>query len=88
MLWMFQRVFFEKGNPKTETFKDLTLIETLTILPIIILIIFMGIFPQPFIRKITPAAEQQISKYVAPASTVMQLADNSVSVITSKQEKD
>ena len=88
MLWMFQRVFFEKGNPKTETFQDLTLIETLTILPIIILIIFMGIFPQPFIQKITPAAERQIAQHAAPASTVMQLADNSVSVITYKQEKD
>ena len=88
MLWMFQRVFFEKSNAKTETFQDLTLIETLTILPMIILIIFMGIYPQPFLQKITPAAQQQIAQHVAPASTVMQLADNSVSAITYKQEKD
>ena len=88
MLWMFQRVFFEKNNAKTEGFKDLTLIETLTILPIIILIIFMGIYPQPFIQKITPAVEQQIAQQQAPASTVMQLADNSASVISYKQEKD
>jgi NADH-quinone oxidoreductase subunit M len=88
MLWMFQRVFFEKNNAKTETFKDLTLIETLTILPIIILIIFMGIYPQPFIQKITPAVEQQIAQQQAPVSTVMQLADNSASVISYKQEKD
>jgi len=88
MLWMFQRVFFEKNNQKTEAFKDLTLIETLTILPIIILIIFMGIYPQPFIQKITPAVEQQIAQQQAPVSTVMQLADNSASVISYKQEKD
>ncbi len=66
MLWLFQRVFFEKTNERTETFRDLSPIETLTILPIVVLIIAMGIFPQPFIDKIQPAARQQIVS-VTPA---------------------
>ena len=74
MLWMFQRVFFEKNNKLTESFKDLSPVETLTILPVIILIIVMGVYPQPFIKKITPAAEQQI----AAVSSVLQVADNSM----------
>ncbi len=89
MLWMFQRVFFEKKNQKTEMFKDLSLVETLTILPVIILIIFMGIFPQPFIEKITPAAQRQLAQH-QPASSgaVVQLTGNGAPQISYNQEKD
>ena len=61
MLWMFQRVFFEKRNEKTQGFADLSICETLAFLPVILLILFMGVFPQPFIARITPAAQSQIA---------------------------
>lgn len=84
MLWMFQRVFFEKNNARTEGFTDLTAIETLTILPIVVLILFMGIYPQPFLAKITHAAQQQISSVNA---VQQQLADITVPVLEQTQEK-
>jgi len=84
MLWMFQRVFFEKTNRKTMAFKELTAIETLTILPIIILIVVMGIFPQPFLQRIEPAAQQQL----ASVTSVVQIAESNVSTPPFKQEKD
>jgi NADH-quinone oxidoreductase subunit M len=62
MLWMFQRVFFEKSNANSENFKDLSLVEGLTFLPVIILIIVMGIYPQPFLSKITPSVALQFSQ--------------------------
>jgi NADH-quinone oxidoreductase subunit M len=55
MLWMFQKVFFQNTTSASENFKDLSLVEGLTFLPVIILIIFMGIYPQPFLSKITPS---------------------------------
>jgi NADH-quinone oxidoreductase subunit M len=61
MLWMFQRVFVEKRNEKTQGFADLSICETLAFLPVILLILFMGVFPQPFIARITPAAQSQIA---------------------------
>jgi NADH-quinone oxidoreductase subunit M len=64
MLWMFQRVFFENATPCSENFKDLSLIEGLTFLPVILLIIVMGIYPQPFLSKITPSVALQFSKNV------------------------
>jgi len=64
MLWMFQRVFFEKSSASSETFKDLSLVEGLTFLPVIILIIVMGIYPQPFLSKITPSVALQFSQNV------------------------
>ncbi|MCP3891380.1 MAG: NADH-quinone oxidoreductase subunit M [Desulfobulbaceae bacterium] len=62
MLWMFQRVFFEKSNDTTEKFEDLNLSETLTFVPVILLIVAMGVFPQAFIKKIEPAAQLQVAK--------------------------
>lgn len=70
ILWMFQRVFFEKATPRSENFKDLTLLEGIVFLPVILLIIIMGIFPQPFLSKITPSAALQFAQ---PAPVVAQL---------------
>jgi NADH-quinone oxidoreductase subunit M len=62
MLWMFQRVFFEKTGANTEKFHDLTVAEALTFLPVILLIVAMGIFPQTFIKKIEPTAQLHIAE--------------------------
>ncbi|TKB26154.1 NADH-quinone oxidoreductase subunit M [Desulfopila sp. IMCC35006] len=76
MLWMFQRVFFEKENDRTAAFPDLNVREILTFLPVILLIIGMGIFPQTFIKKIEPAAQLQIAKVFA--MTQSQVAETTV----------
>ncbi|EKD35701.1 MAG: hypothetical protein ACD_75C01814G0002 [uncultured bacterium] len=76
MLWMFQRVFFEKSNDRTIEFKDLNVSEALTFLPVILLILAMGIFPQPFLKKIEPTAQLQVAQ--VNASTQNQLADKTV----------
>ncbi|WP_136797002.1 MULTISPECIES: complex I subunit 4 family protein [Desulfosediminicola] len=75
MLWMFQRVFFEKLTEKTEKFTDLSPIETLTILPIVVLIIVMGIYPQPFLDKVAPAAKQQLAQVLTEQHQVADSAD-------------
>lgn len=76
MLWMFQRVFFEKDNDRTVDFADLKGSEILTFVPVILLIIAMGIFPQTFINKIEPAAQLQIAK--VNAMTQSQVAETTV----------
>jgi NADH-quinone oxidoreductase subunit M len=85
MLWMFQRVFFEKSNTRTEGFKDLSAIETLTILPIVVLIIVMGIYPQPFLARITPAAAEHLA---AVSAVQQQLADTTVPVVEQTTQKN
>lgn len=74
MLWMFQRVFFEKSNVRTTGFTDLTMTEGLAFLPVILLILFMGVFPQSFIAKIEPAAKAQVmavQEIAQPATTIV-----------------
>lgn len=84
MLWMFQRVFFEKSNTLTDSIKDLTTVETLSLVPVIILIIVMGVYPQPFIDKIKPAADRQI----ASMTKELQVADRGVAEIDINQDKN
>jgi NADH-quinone oxidoreductase subunit M len=75
MLWMFQRVFFEKPKEGCERFTDLSVVETLTFLPVILLIIGMGIFPQVFIKKIEPTAQLYIA---ADTAVIAQQAASAV----------
>jgi NADH-quinone oxidoreductase subunit M len=51
MLWMYQRVIFGKiTHPENEVLKDLNPREFITLVPIILLIVWIGIYPKPFLR--------------------------------------
>ena len=53
MLWMFQRVMFGKlDNPKNQDLKDLSIREIAVLVPIIVFIIWIGVYPKPFLSKI------------------------------------
>lgn len=52
LLWMFQRVMHGPiTNEKVHSFKDLNKREILFLIPILILMFWMGIFPNTFLRK-------------------------------------
>ena len=70
MLWMFQRVMFgELNNPKNQTLKDLNAREIAIMAPLLVLIFFMGVYPTPFLNKMSPAIDRMIqlstTKYAA-----------------------
>jgi NADH-quinone oxidoreductase subunit M len=68
MLWMFQRVMFgELDNPKNQKLSDLNAREIGIMVPLIIMIFVMGIYPKPFIDKMDPAVKKLVSQ-VRPAS--------------------
>jgi NADH-quinone oxidoreductase subunit M len=71
MLWMFQRVFFEKPGDGSDKFQDLSITEALTFLPVILLILAMGIFPQPFLKKIEPTAQLHIAEVSVTTKDVL-----------------
>ena len=51
MLWLYQRTMFGKiENPKNEKLLDLNLREFATFVPLIILAVWIGIYPTPFLR--------------------------------------
>ena len=52
LLWMVQRVFFGKiTNPKNKDLKDLSWRDIGLIAPLLFLMVYMGVYPKPFIEK-------------------------------------
>ena len=50
LLWMIQRVFFGKvTNPKNRRLTDLTAREIGLLAPLLFLMVFMGVYPRPFL---------------------------------------
>jgi len=63
MLWMVQRVFFGPlANPENLGLKDLNTRELLTALPFVILVIVMGLRPQPFLDVLEPSTTRYVAR--------------------------
>jgi NADH-quinone oxidoreductase subunit M len=69
MLWMYRRVILGPlKNPANEKLPDLNARELLLLAPILILIVLMGVYPQPFLRRIEPAVSLTLKKFPAMAT--------------------
>jgi NADH-quinone oxidoreductase subunit M len=96
MLWMYQRVFFGKiTNPANENLKDLGLREKIVLVPLIIMIFWIGFYPKPFFKFLEPSVKtiiQQVEKgrdvYEASLETgSLAVSDNEInSVKTGESE--
>ncbi|MCH7938524.1 MAG: NADH-quinone oxidoreductase subunit M [Candidatus Marinimicrobia bacterium] len=77
LLWLVHRVFF--GPPGAavaevsragKPLQDLTRREWAVILPMLALIVIMGVYPQPFLRRIEPAVDHLVHSYYASVTPV------------------
>jgi NADH-quinone oxidoreductase subunit M len=58
MLWMLQRVLFgETNNPDNARLRDLNARELGLIIPLMLLMLFMGVYPRPFLDRSKAAVE-------------------------------
>jgi NADH-quinone oxidoreductase subunit M len=63
MLWLYQRTMFGKiENPKNERLPDLSLREFATFAPLIILAVWIGIYPSPFIRRLDTSVARVMAR--------------------------
>ncbi len=63
MLWMYQRVMFgELKNPANEKLKDLSGREIALMAPLLLFVFWIGLYPNPFFEKMTPALEQLLQQ--------------------------
>jgi hypothetical protein len=59
LLWLYQRVFFGTvTNPKNENLHDLTPREILTFAPLIIMALWIGLYPKPFFQILEQPVNQ------------------------------
>jgi NADH-quinone oxidoreductase subunit M len=62
MLWMFQRVIYGKvTKPENEKLKDIGLREKIILVPLVIFIFWIGIYPKPFFDRIEPAVKDVLT---------------------------
>lgn len=59
LLWMFRRVMFGPlTNPENQKLHDLNTREILYLVPIVLMAIWMGVFPKYFLRPMEPSVHQ------------------------------
>src|SRR5687767_8856952 len=67
MLWMLQRVVFGKvTNPENANLPDLNSRETGLLVPLLILMLFMGVYPRVFLDRSKASVEEVRSRVAAP----------------------
>jgi NADH-quinone oxidoreductase subunit M len=49
MLWLYQRIFFMEVNPKVAGLPDMDIREALTLIPLLILVLWIGVYPNAFL---------------------------------------
>jgi NADH-quinone oxidoreductase subunit M len=59
LLWALQRMIFNRlDNPENEHLTDLTRRELAVMLPLIVGIVWLGLFPGPVLRRMEPATQR------------------------------
>ena len=63
ILWMFQRVMFlELKNPDNMKLKDMSVRELITVVPLLVLIFWIGLYPKPFMSTFDASVNHLVSK--------------------------
>jgi NADH-quinone oxidoreductase subunit M len=79
MLWMLRRVIFGPlSHSENQTLRDLNGREILILAPVVALIVFLGIYPQPFLSRMTPSIDLALRRVLTvqgPPTTVSRMAD-------------
>lgn len=66
MLWLVERVFFGAEKRTHGVTRDLNAREILVMLPLVILIVWMGVYPAPFLQRLNKPAADLIDTLKAP----------------------
>jgi NADH-quinone oxidoreductase subunit M len=79
MLWLYQRMFFGNiENPKNEKLSDLSGREWAYMLPLVVLSLWIGVYPKPFLayieKPVNAVVKQVRPDYPIPPPTVPQRA--------------
>jgi NADH-quinone oxidoreductase subunit M len=68
LLWMYQRVVFGRlNNPANRELKDLTAREIAVLIPVLVFIVWIGVYPGTFLRTSSATATQIVATVRAHA---------------------
>jgi NADH-quinone oxidoreductase subunit M len=61
LLWAYQRVFHGEPDEENSSFAELKLREGALMLPFIVAIVFIGVYPKPLLDRIEPSVDRLIA---------------------------
>jgi NADH-quinone oxidoreductase subunit M len=62
MLYLYQRVFFMETNPRMEGHADIDIREILTLVPLVILVLWIGVYPNTFLSFMDVTVQSLINR--------------------------
>lgn len=62
LLWAYQQVFHHKPDELNRRTRDLSWGERAVIAPLLVIIVFLGVYPKPFLDRITPSVNQLVQR--------------------------
>jgi len=76
MLWMFQRVMFGVvDNEKNQNLKDLSTREIVVLLPVLLFIVWIGVYPNTFLDKTKASSANFVAMMEKAKTTKVATAD-------------
>lgn len=66
MLWLYQRVFFMETNPKVQGCTDINMREIMTLVPLVVLVFWIGIYPNTFLSFMDVSVQHLVSRVNSP----------------------
>ena len=90
MLWMFQRVMFNKiTNPENAKLKDINKREWALLLPITILVFWIGIYPKPILSRMDVSVNHLLTQVDEKYKTTLnKLGKNKDELVVSKSKSE
>jgi len=89
MLWLYQRVFFgEVSNEKNKSLLDLSLREQWTLIPLVILVFWIGLYPKPFFRIMEPSVDRVLARVEAATGFRQEPPSARLAVVPDHGESD
>ena len=69
LLWAYQRVFQGEPDEANAGFPDLRISERLVMVPLLVLIVFLGVYPKPMLDRIEPSVKRVITRMEVQVET-------------------
>jgi len=77
MLWLYQRVFFgELTNEKNKDLEDLNRREQWTLIPLVIIAFWIGLYPKPFFDRMAPTVDRVLERVAVAVPEFETAADH------------
>ncbi len=88
MLWMFQRVMFNKiTNPENSKLKDINKREVALLVPIVMLILWIGIYPKPLLSRMDVSVSHLLTVVDEKYKTTLNKLGRSDEVLVASESK-